>query len=312
MVNSNADSISAYSINAASGVLGALTDVNGGTAGNQASISTGDNPKSIAVHPSGGFAYVANQGNGSTTGNTLSVYSINTGSGALSAIDADAASGVQPTIATGTFPYAVAVDPLGKFAYVANDGYSVSNPSGSGNVSAYLINQTSGALTPVGSPVVAGTNPRSVAIDPTGKCALVASAGSDNVKSYAIDSATGALTPVSTIAAGSAPRSVAIDPNTGQYAYVANAGGNSVSAFSVNPTTCAIAAINADGATPALTIAAGLAPFSVNVDPSGQFVYVANLGSNNVSVYGIGAGGTLTWLQTIATGNGPTSVTTTQ
>ena len=47
----------------------------------------------------------------------------------------------------------------GGFAYVANYG--------SNNVSAYTINATSGALTPVaGSPFAAGTNPYDAAVDP--------------------------------------------------------------------------------------------------------------------------------------------------
>ncbi len=58
----------------------------------------------------------------------------------------------------GSMPNSVAVDPTGQFAYVANYGsYSVSA------VSAYTINATSGALTPMtGSPFAAGTNPYSV------------------------------------------------------------------------------------------------------------------------------------------------------
>jgi DNA-binding beta-propeller fold protein YncE len=46
----------------------------------------------------------------------------------------------------------MAVDPLGKFAYAANDS--------SNNVSAYAINSTSGALQQVkGSPFAVGTGP---------------------------------------------------------------------------------------------------------------------------------------------------------
>jgi len=52
----------------------------------------------------------------------------------------------------------VAVDPTAKFAYVANFGDNT--------VSAYSINPTTGALTSLGSPFTAGTNPISVAITP--------------------------------------------------------------------------------------------------------------------------------------------------
>jgi len=319
VVNSNADSVSVYGITPVSGVL-SVADANGAIAGSQSSIATGDNPKSIAIHPSGKFAYVANQGEGPpyySTGNTLSVYSINMTNGALSAIDADALTTLsQPTIATGTFPYAVTVDPLGKFAYVTN--YA------SNDISTYTIDQTTGALTPVGAAVAAGTGPSSIVTDPTGKCALVANNISENVMSYTINPATGALAWASTVAGavGSAPRSVAVDPDTGLYAYVANAGSGDVSAYGITLASCAIASIDTDAGTVGLqaTIAAGSVPFSVNVDPSGQFVYVANFGSNNISVYSI-TGGALTpidadavtaGLQNFAAGSGPTSVTTTQ
>jgi DNA-binding beta-propeller fold protein YncE len=104
----------------------------------------------------------------------------------------------------------VAVDPTGKFAYVTN--------SVSSNVSAYTINATTGALTPVAgspfaaSPFVAGTNPYGVAVDPTGKFAIVANNGSDSVAAYTINATTGALTTVagSPVAAGSYPTSVAV------------------------------------------------------------------------------------------------------
>jgi hypothetical protein len=58
----------------------------------------------------------------------------------------------------------VAVDPTGRFVYVANFGY-LGRPGGEGNVSAYSIG-SNGALTPVGSAFAAGINPSSVAITP--------------------------------------------------------------------------------------------------------------------------------------------------
>ena len=68
----------------------------------------------------------------------------------------------------------------GGFAYVANFSDN--------NMSAYTIDGTTGALTPVpGSPVPAGVNPYSVAVDPTGQFAYVANYGSDSVSAYRID-----------------------------------------------------------------------------------------------------------------------------
>jgi 6-phosphogluconolactonase (cycloisomerase 2 family) len=46
------------------------------------------------------------------------------------------------------------------------------------------------------------------------------------------------------------------------------------------------------------TIQAGTTPIAITVDPSGQYVYVANFGSLNVSQYIIGAGGALSAMTT--------------
>ena len=60
-----------------------------------------------------------------------------------------------------------------------------------------------------------------------------------------------------------------VPPLRAQFAYVANASGNNVSAYS----------IGADGAltpVPGSPFAAGFGPYSVAVDPTAKFAYVAN------------------------------------
>lgn len=58
----------------------------------------------------------------------------------------------------------------------------------SGNVSAYSINASTGALTPVpGSPFATGTSPFGVALDPSRKFVYVGNNGSSNVSAYTID-----------------------------------------------------------------------------------------------------------------------------
>jgi Lactonase, 7-bladed beta-propeller len=118
-----------------------------------------------------------------------------------------------------------------QFAYVANFGDN--------NVSGYTINPATGALTPIsGSAFAAGTNPGSVAVDPSGKFAYVVNETDNNVSGYTIDPSTGALTPItgSLFAAGTNPFSVAVDPN-GKFAYVANEMDNTVSGYTIDSTT---------------------------------------------------------------------------
>ena len=94
----------------------------------------------------------------------VSMYTIDASTGALTSIGMTAA---------GTDPVSVAVDPGGKFAYVAN---SVSN-----NVSMYAINATTGDLTSTGT-IAAGTNPVSVAVDRTSKFVYVANSVSNDIQ----------------------------------------------------------------------------------------------------------------------------------
>lgn len=309
VVNRGSSTISGYIID---NVVGSPTygqlAVNDMNAGTPTTITTVNTPTSITIHPSGKFVYVVSEGAGATLP-AISAYAINATTGVLSVVDLNPSpASTTLTLAAGTVPYTIVVDPSGRFAYVPN--YA------GGSVSAYTVNQTTGALTFAGT-VAAGTGPASVAVDPAGNCALVANNGvnSTTVSAYTIDQATGALTAAagSPFTAGTEPRSVAIDPVAGAYAFVANAGSNNVSGFSLNLATCALTSIDTDavagGNEP--SIAAGMTPLSINIDPSAAYVYVANWGGDTVSTYSIGAGGALTPVgAAIATGAGPASVTT--
>jgi YVTN family beta-propeller protein len=269
-----AGSVSTYTINA---TTGALTSI--GT--NQAPCALPSPgscaPWTVVVHPSGKFVYVANEGGFTPT--SVSMYSVDPGNGALAYTGLAAAGGRA---------ISVAVDPMGKFAYVTTG----LDPGSAGGVSMYTINATTGALTSIGT-IAAETDPSSVAVDPTGQFAYVANSGSNDVSMYTINAATGALTSTGTIAAGSHPTSVAIHPS-GKFAYVTNSGPNDVSIYTINAATGAL--------TSAGITAAGSGPTSIAIHPSGKFAYVTNFGSNNVSMYSIDADtGALTLIGTIGT-----------
>src|SRR5260370_29334853 len=138
-------------ITATTGVLAAIGAIDAGSAA-----------ASVAVDPSGRFAYAAsNAFSVGETGNVF-MYTINATTGALTSIG---------TIAAGIDPASVAVDPFGRFAYVAN-AELFGGIGGTGNVSMYTIDVTTGALTSIGT-IAAGSNPVSVAVDPSGKFAYV-------------------------------------------------------------------------------------------------------------------------------------------
>jgi 6-phosphogluconolactonase len=223
------------------------------------------------------------------------------------------------TITTGAVdPQSIAVDPAGKFAYVASEGCDAE-----GYVSMYTINPTTGALASIGPPVPSNDEfTDSVTVDPSGKFAYVASSGDvwdidfGSVSTYTINPTTGALTSttggINGTGINGTPEffnSVALDPS-GKFAYAADGGASppgsfggsaSVSMYTINSTTGALKSIG--------MISAGTGPDSVAVDPAGKFAYVTNFGSNDVSMYTIDATtGALASIGTIAAGTGPDSV----
>jgi 6-phosphogluconolactonase (cycloisomerase 2 family) len=170
------------------------------------------------------------------------------------------------------------MDPLGRFAFVANGG----------GVSPYKLSATTpGALDPVGL-VAAGGIPNSIAVDPTGRFVYVASQVSNGVSQYSINATTGALTALapSFVATAVAPLGIGIDPS-GRNLYVVGAGATSnVLGFTIgaNGTLSAFAS----GPVPA-----GTDPRAITFDAAGRFAYVTNQTSNDVTVFQVAANGVL-------------------
>ena len=268
MANAASDDVSAYTVNAATGVLTSIG----------APVAAGSSPNSVTVDPSGRFAYVAN------SGPTTSRPTPSPPTGALTGIahasrrgpvhlghhrpdgqvrlrgeyDHQRCLGIrhrrndrgthQPRRAhrRGVLSLLRRRRPVGQ---VRLCGEPASN-----DVSAFAINTTTGALTSLG--VVPAEPSTSVAVDPSGKFAYVTNFLSDDVWAYTINATTGVLTNFGApVAAGSAPNSITIDPS-GRFAYVANDGSDDVSGFSIDAASGALASIGAP-------VAAGTEPISV-------------------------------------------------
>src|SRR6202521_3507208 len=247
-------------------------------------VATGGvGPNSLALDPTGKFAYVANEGCPDAFASNVSMYTINPTNGTLTS--------AGPPVTTGDFGAdSVAVDPSAKVAYVANWGEG----NTAGSVSMYVINGTTGTLTITGTTVAPCTAPPSpgscapwsLAVHPSGKFVYVANEGDftpTSVSIYAIDPTTGVLTLIGTVAVDGRAISVTVDPS-GKFAYVADGGQNSDGSKGTNVSMYAI-----DGTTGVLTsigkIAAGLSPSSIAIHPSGKFVYVVNYDSNDIAMY---------------------------
>ena len=217
----------------------------------------------------GRFAYAGNAGD-----NTISVYSIDSTTGALAA--------VGTPVATGTSPYAIVGSPDGQHLYVGNRT--------SNNISAYAVNASSGALTPIsGSPIAAGTDPQALAFDPSGAYLYVANNGSNNLSAYSVNASTGALTPLTTptYATGIGPSAVSVD-SSGMFVYVANNGGsNDISVFALTAGTGALTPVAgspfAAGDNPHSLVLTPFSPFDYG---SETFLYTANFNGTSSTISG--------------------------
>jgi 6-phosphogluconolactonase (cycloisomerase 2 family) len=253
-------------------------------------------------------------------------YTINQQTGSVSLIGSDgkpAATGVQPT--------QMVITPDGKTMFVVNQG---------GTITAYTFNGD-GSLAAAGSPANAGVNPIAGAVDPGGKFLFVANQGtsadvtSGTISVFSISGAT--LTTVGTFptevagdVSGSGPSAVAVSP-AGNFVYVANQFANTVEAFSFDATgnltliASYTAGVNPDGL--AFSRCAGIsssAPTSTCPAADDNNLFVANSGSNNVSIFtaciqisatcglnGTQPNGTLTQISTgspVGTGVGPSTI----
>jgi len=191
--------------------------------GNGSGTVDGANVTDVAVVCYGRFAYAANAGD-----NTISVYSIDSTTGALTAFGSP--------VPTGTSPYAIAARPDGQYVYVVNE---ISN-----NISVYAVNVTSRALIAIpGSPFAAGGNPHSLAVQPFGPFDYGSdflytanfNGTSSTVSGFRVDTDTGALTALSgSPFAVPVSNYIGMDGN-GSYLYVTT--GASVVGYSIDPNT---------------------------------------------------------------------------
>jgi 6-phosphogluconolactonase (cycloisomerase 2 family) len=285
VVNKGSNTVSQYTLGA-NGALAAMPT---------ATVATGANPASITVDPTGKYAYVVNYGDG-TNNSTVSQYSIGA-DGALTPM-------TTATVAARTGPHSIVVDPLGRYAYVANADTLISQ---------YDIG-ADGALTPMTQATSVNESifyHNTMTPHPSGK--YVFSADNRCINTWKID-IYGVLYEISALLGAGLTAcdlswgltSVAVDPS-GKYAYAANGVNNNVAQFTLAANGAVVMM-----ATP--TVAAGVNPKVVAVDPSGKYVYVANkvdgVSPGTLSQYSIGATGGLTAIGAlVATGVNPQSIT---
>jgi 6-phosphogluconolactonase len=191
----------------------------------------------------------------------------------------------------GDGPCHLALDPSGKWLFVANYGggsvaeYPVHDDGSLGESSAFVQHAGSSANKSRQS----GPHGHSTVLSPDGKSVFVADLGLDQILSYKVGGLTPNDPPFTKIAPGSGPRHLAFTPN-GKFAYVMTEMTASVVAFKY-----AGGKLEELQTLPTTEMAPNVSGAEIAVHPSGKFVYSSTRGANLIDVFAIdSAKGTLT------------------
>lgn len=273
VANQGSHDVSAYVINRSSGNLSQV-------AGSPfALVGTGAR---VAVTPTNKFVYVTSTTNkgGSRGINAFAVQS----DGSLKPVPGTPFD----TAALG----AIAITPNGKYLYAAEIPQ--------GNVGAFVINQTSGALTPVaGSPFAVPRpacsdcfveSPSDLGVDASGTFLYGTLASNSAVAGFHINGTTGSLSNIS----GSPwaqgqfnsingnpqdPMRLSVDPSD-RFVYTADDESNAYGVFKLNRSSGVLTFVDLIGNQSNAFLQGLCVPYTVNVDPSGTFVYSEGITSN--------------------------------
>ena len=268
--NGGDNTISAFSVNAATG---ALTQVAGSPASFAPALTL------VAADPLGRFVYAIDQCNFvDCTSGLIGVFSVDATTGALTQVPG------SPYSSGGQSSDSIVTDPTGHFVYVASQ--CLVGDCSQGSIAAFSVDATTGVLTPVaGSPYGSGGQAAvSVTADPNGKFLYVGNICADSscvngsIAVFSVNAATGALAPAagSPVSTPGTISSAGADP-AGRFVYAVTA------CSIVDCSTHGVAVFSVDGSTGALTLTAG-SPFttgtvyssSISVAPGGQFIYLPN------------------------------------
>ncbi len=254
-------------------------------------------PSWVAIHPSGKFAYAANE-----TGkdSTVTAFSLDSKTAKLTQLNQMSALGQDPCY--------LSFDKTGKYLFAAN--YS------SGNVVVFPILPDGKLGEHTANVKDAGTlgpnkerqeapHAHWIQVAPNNRFVFVSDLGLDAILVYRFDAAKGTLTPndppAGKLAPGSGPRHVAFSPS-GKFVYVVSELSNTVTAFSFD---------SAKGTLHEFQIISTLPKdFSgrnddaeITVHPNGKWLFASNRGHDTIAVYAINpADGSLTSAGEFATG----------
>jgi 6-phosphogluconolactonase (cycloisomerase 2 family) len=216
--------ISSFLMNSPSGVL---TPVGNFPTG-------GDSPNGVAVTPQDDFLLTLNRAS-----STLTVFAVQknagTPTGVLQAVTA-------PPVATGppgSQPITLILNRRNNIFYVTNAG------SGATSIATFQLNATTGAVTPVGSPVASNGATAPAFLHHSGRYLIQYNSTIPGFQWFMLDQTTGAPTLASTTfpLTQAGPHLYIVDAS-GRYAYVLNLGAATLSSYSIDQTTGALTLVS--------------------------------------------------------------------
>jgi 6-phosphogluconolactonase len=222
--------------------------------------------------------------------NAIHVFGLNLESGVLTRVG-------QPVSASPS-PSFLAFAPNGRVLAAVNEADDVAG-FGAGAVSSFRIDAATGELSFVNRVSSTGAGPAHVAVDQTGKFALVANYNGGNIAvlPLAADGTLSNAVDGADHGDGAQTHEVVLDPSN-RFLFVPNKGRSDVSQYLFDADSGEIA----PNQPPALALAQGAGSRHIAFHPSGAFAYVINELDDTVSALAFDAQrGTLSVLQTLST-----------
>ena len=219
MANYNSHEVSSFSIDNATGLLTP-----------RGSVPTGLHPYAVVTHPNGNFVYTIDSTGSSSSGPSISAFSVNPSSGELTSLG-------QPVSVPLLGPIDLVISPNGAFIFALS----------SGRVARMSINAATGALTRGPTTTINFASSSScIAIHPNGTYLYVAAVSSPNgfIQVFSVGG-TGALTAINQVPTARGKNCPTIDAD-GEFMYVTNSVDNVVNSFSINENTGALTLLESD------------------------------------------------------------------
>ena len=266
--------VSAFAIDAATGDLTPLSR----------SATHGWSPCHVSVDATARCVVVANyQSEGGGAG-CVAVFAVGRDGalGEATAVLRHEGSSADARRQAGPHPHSANMDPTNRYVLVPDLGID--------QVVVYRLGAATAALRRASAaPVEAGSGPRHMAFDPSGRRAYLISELGNTVMAFAWDAAAGELRHLQTLPtlpAGFTGQSACADVHvhpSGRFVYGSNRGHDSIAIYAVDAATGRLTALGQEPT-------GGRNPRNFAIDPSGTYLLAANQDTDNIVSFRIDAG----------------------